>query len=407
LELTSQQWRTSSEVDHPLWKHWLTIVEPRHVNTDVGAMIIGGGGDNDAVPGRVSRFLIFFALMTNSVVSELSTVPNQPLTFAGETGGRSEDDLIAYTWDRYLRTGDESWPARLPMTKSVVRAMDAVTDFCRRNGNGVAVNRFIVGGSSKRGWTTWTTAAVDHRVVGIVPIVIDALNTKRSVEHIYRTYGFWPPSWEPYEKMGILNWIGTPQLDSLLTIEDPFTYRDRLTMPKLIVNSTGDEFFAPDNSRFYFDGLPGQKHLRYLPNSDHSMNGASVENARTILAFYKSVVQGTTPPSFTTHFDDDGSIRVQTIAKPSAVKLWRATNPHARDFRLATIGKAFQSIDLHDQGGGMYVGMPGTPKSGWEASLIAVSYKGVAGQPFTVTTGVRVTPDTLPYGPPHPGGGLR
>ena len=31
-------------------------------------------------------------------------VPNQPLTFTGDAyGPRKEDEIIAYTWDRYLR----------------------------------------------------------------------------------------------------------------------------------------------------------------------------------------------------------------------------------------------------------------------------------------------------------------
>ena len=70
-------------------------------------------------------------MTTRSVVAELRMVPNQPLVFANDGGReRSEDEIIAYTWDKFLRTGDERWPARLPMTKAVVRAMDAVTAFC-------------------------------------------------------------------------------------------------------------------------------------------------------------------------------------------------------------------------------------------------------------------------------------
>jgi len=38
------------------------------------------------------------------------------------------------------------------------------------------------------------------------------------------------------------------------------------------MNSTGDQFFLPDNSQFYFQDLPGEKYLRYVPNTDHSMN---------------------------------------------------------------------------------------------------------------------------------------
>ena len=61
------------------------------------------------------------------MTAELRLVPNQPIVFMDDPTRkpRSEDDFIAYTWDKFLRTGDEKWPARLPMTKSAVRAMDA------------------------------------------------------------------------------------------------------------------------------------------------------------------------------------------------------------------------------------------------------------------------------------------
>ena len=57
------------------------------------------------------------------------------------------------------------------MTKAAVRAMDTITAFCKSQpAASVAVEKFVVSGGSKRGWTTWTTAAVDHRVVAIVPV---------------------------------------------------------------------------------------------------------------------------------------------------------------------------------------------------------------------------------------------
>jgi PhoPQ-activated pathogenicity-related protein len=397
LELTSQRWRTRAEVDRPIWKHWLTIVEPRRVRTDVGALVIGGGSDDEAAPGRISPLLVRLALLTGSVVSELSMVPNQPLRFAGEDRTRSEDALIAYSWDRFLRTGDDTWPARLPMTNRAVRAMDAVTAFCRRAGRGVDVERFVVGGSSKRGWTTWTTAAADRRVVGIVPLVIDVLNVKAAIEHEYRAYGFWPPSLQDYEQMGIMNWFGTPQLEALLAIEDPYMYRDRYTMPKLIVNATGDQFFVPDDSRFYYAGLPEEKYLRYVPNTNHSLKGAHVSTGQTILAFYKSIVDGLARPSLASSFEPDGSIRVQPTGNPESVRLWEAENPRARDFRLETIGAAFTASELHDQGAGLYVGRPSRPKRGWKAAFVEANYKTVAGYPFTITSGVRILPDELPY----------
>jgi PhoPQ-activated pathogenicity-related protein len=280
LEMTSQRWRNESEVDRPLWKHRLTVVEPDRVVTDAALLIIGGGSNDKAPRERINPLQAMVAVTTCSVVAELRMVPNQPLTFAGENQTRTEDGIIAYSWDKYLRTGDEAWPLRLPMTKSVVRAMDAITTLCRSTeGGGIDIARFVLGGASKRGWTAWATAAVDNRVAAIVPVVIDLLNIEISFEHHYRAYGFWAPAIAAYQASGIMHWAGTAKLGSLLKIEDPFAYRDRLTMPKFIINSAGDQYFVPDSSQFYFDCLAGEKYLRYVPNTDHSLKGSDAHES--------------------------------------------------------------------------------------------------------------------------------
>lgn len=404
LEMTSQQWRTAEEVDRPIWKHWLTIVEPEHVKTSTGLLVINGGSNDSKPPARVNLLLTALAVTTGSVVSELRMVPNQPLIFAGETRRRSEDAIIAYSWDRYLRTGDETWPLRLPMTKSVVRAMDTVTAFCRSvEGGGVAVDAFVVGGGSKRGWTAWTTGAVDKRVAAIVPVVIDMLNIEPSFEHHYRAYGFWAPSVHDFEEIGIMRWRGTPEFQALMRIEDPYSYRDRLTMPKFIVNATGDQYFLPDSSQFYFGELPGENYLRYVPNTDHSLKGSDA--GESALAFYESVLSGTPRPTFAWRFEDDGSIRVKTETKPTEVRLWQAANPKARDFRLAAIGAGYTSTVLQDVGDGVYIGRVPPPDQGWIAYLVELTYPSAGSFPFKFTTGVRVMPDVLPFEPPPRTGG--
>jgi PhoPQ-activated pathogenicity-related protein len=400
LEMTSQQWRTATEVDRPIWKHWLTIVKPDQVKTRTGALVISGGSNESKPPTRVNPFLSGLAVATRSVVSEVRMVPNQPLTFAGETKKRSEDAIIAYTWDRYLRTGEDGWPLRLPMTKSAVRAMDMITAFCRSAAaGGIAVDKFVIGGGSKRGWTAWTTAAADKRVTAVVPVVSDMLNIGPSFEHHYRAYGSWASALHDYEGMGIMRRAGTPQFESLMAIEDPYAYRDRLTMPKFIVNSTGDQFFLPDSSRFYFDGLTGEKYLRYVPNTDHSLNGSDADES--ISAFYESVIRGTPRPNFVWRFEEDGSIRVKTETKPLEVKLWQATNPTARDFRFKTIGPAYRSSVLADEGDGVYVGRVARPERGWAAYFVEMTYPSGSRYPFKFTTGVRVAPDHLPFGTPQ------
>ena len=250
LEMTSQRWLTEQEVERPLWTHWITVVRPApaaarasanassgeaspkplrgeggKVTSDVALLFITGGSLDREPPARPSAWLVNAAKDTGTVTAELRLVPNQPIVFKDDPTRkpRSEDDFIAYTWDKYLRTGDEKWPARLPMTKSAVRAMDAVTAFAASpQGGGQAVTRYVVSGASKRGWTTWTTAVVDRRVVAIVPAVIDMLNVEPSFVHHWRTYGAWSEAVKDYVEHGIMDWMGTRQFHALMRIEEPY-----------------------------------------------------------------------------------------------------------------------------------------------------------------------------------------
>src|SRR5205085_6893116 len=215
--------------------------------------LIGGGSNKKEPPGKLEDHLVTIATDSEAVVAEQLNVPNEPLTFSGETQERTEDGIIAYTWDKFLRTGDEKWPARLPMTKAAVRAMDTISAFCATNDDAkTKIDGFVVAGGSKRGWTTWTAAAVDKRVIAIIPCVIDLLNIEPSMLHHYAAYGFWAPSIGNYTAFRIMDWNGTPEYKALMKIEEPFEYRQRLTMPKFIINASGDQFFLPDSSQFYF-----------------------------------------------------------------------------------------------------------------------------------------------------------
>src|SRR5690242_3201410 len=49
LEMTSQAWLTTNEVDRPLWKHWLNIIRPKEV-TSSEALLFITGGKNDNKP---------------------------------------------------------------------------------------------------------------------------------------------------------------------------------------------------------------------------------------------------------------------------------------------------------------------------------------------------------------------
>jgi len=396
VDMISQAWLTTNEVNRPLWQHWLTIVKPDKVSGATGLLLIGGGSNKKEPPGKLDDHLVTIATTSETVVAEQRNVPNEPLTFSDETQERTEDGIIAYTWDKYLRTGEEKWPARLPMTKAAVRAMDTISAFCATDAGGhLAVDRFFVAGASKRGWTTWTTAAVDPRVIAIAPLVIDMLNIEPSFVHHWEAYGFWAPAVGDYVAMKIMDWSGTPEYRALMKLVEPYEYRARFTIPKFIINACGDQFFLPDSCQFYFNDLPGVKYLRYVPNTDHSLKGSDAW--LTLAACYNAVVKGGKLPQFSWDARAHGALRVKTSDRPAEVKLWQATNEEARDFRLMTIGPAWKSSDLKNEGGGVYTARVRKPVKGWTAYFVELTYTNGAAAPFKFTTDVHVVPDVLPY----------
>jgi PhoPQ-activated pathogenicity-related protein len=79
------------------------------------------------------------------------------------------------------------------------------------------------------------------------------------------------------------------------------------------------------------------------------------------------------------------------------VKLWQATNPNARDFRLDAIGEAWTSTDLKDEGGGVYLARVGKPEKGWTAFFAELTFENGTALPYKFTTQVRVVPDVKPF----------
>ena len=400
LDLTSQTWRSEGEVDRPIWKHWLTIIKPDGTTIDTAMLYIGGGSNRDEAPTAVSQRSLDMALGTGSVVADLGMVPNQPLFFADSRNhGRSEDDLIAYSRVKFIMTGDEEWLARLPMVKSGVRAMDAMQEFLiTEAGGGLEIEDFVVAGGSKRAWTTWLVGAVDERVVAIIPLVIDALNTEEITRHHYAAYGFFSRSLGDYVRHGLYpHKLGSPEFAAILRIEDPYMYRDRerLKIPKFVINASGDQYFLPDNSNFYFAGLPEEKYLRYVPNARHNLRGSDARES--MLAFYESILQGRSRPKFSWEMKQDESIVVTIQDRPREVNLWQATNPDARDFRLDTIGSVWTSTPLAAQKSGIYVGQVGKPAQGFTAFFVELVYDSGGKFPFKFTTDVSIVPDVLPF----------
>ena len=397
LEMTSQQWLTAEQVNFPIWEHYMVIVAPDKLLSDIGFLTIAGGSRTNEAPSSATQTDIKRALETGTAVGTLFMVPNQPLVFSDDNGiQRTEDSVIAYTWDKYLRTGNEKWPLRLPMTKAAVRAMDTFSNLLLSDEGGKRiVDKFVVAGGSKRGWTTWTTAIVDSRVIAIMPIVIDMLNVSESFKHHFSVYGAYSMAVLDYVISGNVNWIDTPEWDALMDIVEPYEYRSRLKLPKYILNSTGDEFFLPDSSQFYWEDLIGEKHLRYVPNSNHSMAATDIYDSAD--AWYHSIVHNVKLPRYSWNLSEDGTITVLSLDKPEKVLLWQAHNPEARNFTQEVIGKAYKSFPLEETEPGIYKVKLDPPDAGFTAYYVEMHYPSGIDTPFKFSTGVKIVPDVTDH----------
>ncbi len=107
-------------------------------------------------------------------------------------------------------------------------------------------------------------------------------------------------------------------------------------------------------------------------------------------------------PGYITRFkpslvNEDGSMQVTTDMKPKAVKLWQATNPKTRYFRVDRICRVWKSKDLEPAADGTYSGGVEKPAEGYTAYMIELTYDNPGSPPFKVTTQVKVIPDVLPF----------
>src|SRR5690606_2824228 len=178
---------------------------------------------------------------------------------------------ISYTLNEYKKDGDYSWPLLFPMTKSAIRALDVVQAFSSEQ-LGREISRFVVSGASKRGWTTWLSAATeDSRIVAIAPMVIDMLNMPATLEYQKEMYGGYSEQIQDYVDLEIPQSITSSFGDAVVKMIDPYSYREKLKLPKLIILGSNDPYWTVDAVKHYIGGIPGHNLLHYVPNAGHDL----------------------------------------------------------------------------------------------------------------------------------------
>lgn len=329
LHLVSQTWQGI------VWEHPLQVYQPRGVKPTATMVLWNQGGRPS--PGSIA-FGMTLAQKANAPVAFLYGVPNQPLL-----DGKKEDTLIAETFVRYLETKDENWPLLFPMVKSVVKAMDALQAFSQEQWK-QPVKDFLVTGASKRGWTSWLTGVAEPRVKAIAPLVIDTLHFQRQLPHQLDSFGVYSEQIADYTSRGLVPLPKTAEAKKLWSMVDPYVYRDHLKMPKLVINGNNDQYWTVDALNLYWNEMPGDKWITYVPNAGHNLEqkdaAGKPDRSRvtdSLGAFARHIIQDIPMPKVSWDFAQKGNkhiVTVQSSAAPQSVRMWVADSP-TRDFRSA------------------------------------------------------------------------
>jgi len=408
LNVTSQKWMTDSDTSHSIWWHYLVVIIPNEVDTsrtNWGLLYVTGGDNTDGYPSAKSEDLRVssqIAMANKMVVGSLFQIPNQPIVFSDDPtqARRTEDALVAHTWDHYLRNiSAPEYIALFPMTKGAVKAMDCMTEFANQR-YGYNLENFGVSGASKRGWTTWLTAAVDSRVKIFAPIVFDALNMKKNFHRWFTAYNGWTFAFEDYYNANITARVDTPEFVNFTNLVDPYSYIDRYAgRPKLIVDATNDEFFFPDDEILWYDDMSEPKYILMSPNTEHSFATGVFEAVPAISTFMDYYISGSNYPKFDWTIDEEtGNITVVIDKEftPSKVTLWygnTCSQSKRRDFRIANLDYPcncgifaegycanvrvlFKPENIPINSDNIYVGSRPLPAEGqWTAFLIDIQFE--------------------------------
>ncbi|MCS7022642.1 MAG: PhoPQ-activated pathogenicity-related family protein [Gemmataceae bacterium] len=332
LDMISQTWHDIA------WDHKLQIFIPKGAEITPTILLWNQGGR----PSTGSVVLgMEFAKRVGAPVAFLYGIPKQPLF-----GGKTEDALIAETFVRYLETKDSTWPLLFPMVKSLIRAMDAIQQFAKHEWQR-EINGFVVTGASKRGWTSWLTAATgDPRIKAIAPLVIDTLNMPVQMMNQVKAFGKPSEMIRDYTNRKLVPIPNTPEAYKLWRMVDPWVYRERITVPKMIINGANDPYWPLDALNSYWDDLKGEKYVLYVPNAGHDLRERDANGkpeilphraTNTLCAFARCIIFNKPMPQLQWVCSEElgqCKLELKSAAKVRLVRLWIAESP-TRDFRPA------------------------------------------------------------------------
>lgn len=316
-------------------------------------------------------------------------IPNQPMW------GKKEDALMSHTFKQALEANKiDEYPLILQMAKSVIKSLDTIEDISSKELD-TKINKFIITGASKRGWTSWISAGTkDKRIIGIMPIVYDWLDMKSQITHQKEYYETLSAQIGDYTQLNFDKFVFLPEAKTILGLVDPYYYD--VSIPKLIINASNDPYWTLDSSSIYYPKLKGDKYLYYKVNASHDM-GLLKFSDNPMAGFVEILPMINIMKTFIYHeflnekmetidwvwSEKDNKINCELKMEGKPVEVFYYTKDvEKRDFRQVN----WEGVKLEPNSDGKYIFTKDKPKKGYCGSYIEVKFKSDDGTPYSLFT---------------------
>jgi PhoPQ-activated pathogenicity-related protein len=225
-------------------------------------------------------------------------------------------------------------------------------------------------------------------------MVIDMLNMKTQALWTEQMYGRQSEQVHDYTDLNLIARMDEPHMVELRQWVDPYSYRTRYKIPKLLLLGTNDPYWVVDSLRNYWADLSEPKLVFQTPNAGHDLAGGH-EATQTLAAFFQMIADGQPLPQMTWQFhpNSTNSVSLEATVNPPAksFRLWTA-NSSSRDFRKAR----WSSVELHSDSGSHVTGNVQAPSEGFRAYLLEAELATAVGATYKLSTEARVIPDGAP-----------
>jgi PhoPQ-activated pathogenicity-related protein len=205
-----------------------------------------------------------------------------------------------------------------------------------------------------------------------------------SLNNQLKAYGSYSEQIDDYVKLEIPQSTASKKGKAVTTMIDPYSYRKKLDVPKMIFIGTNDEYWTVDAIKFYIDKIPGETMLHYVPNAGHDLGGG-ISALQTLGVLYGKMLQSKPYPVLqTTTKVAEGKVQLKIIAPTSELeemKVWSATSG-TMDFR-----KQKWSSQSAGKGQAENTIMVELPASGYKAFYVDAQYRNTQG---TYTSSTRM-----------------